>query len=48
MAEENITGRTVDQFVLQQMDSVSHLEALLLLWNGRPKYRLVDEMARAL
>ncbi|MCE9553300.1 MAG: hypothetical protein K8T91_07970 [Planctomycetes bacterium] len=48
MAEENITTRTVDQFVLQQIDSVSHLEALLLVWNGRPKVWSIREMAQSL
>lgn len=40
--------KEVDQFILQEMDTVPHLEALLLLWNSRPKEWTVDEMARAL
>lgn len=38
----------VDRFVLEQVDSVPHLEALLLLFNSRPKTWAVDEMAKAL
>ena len=38
----------VDRFLLEQIDSVPHLEALLLLWNSRPKAWSVDEMAKAL
>ena len=38
----------VDRFLLEQIDSVPHLEALLLLWNSRPKVWSVDEMAKAL
>jgi len=35
----------VRQFLLDQIDSVPHLEALLLLWNSRPKLWQADEMA---
>lgn len=38
----------VDQFVLEQIDTVPHLEALLLIWNSRPKNWSVQEMAHAL
>jgi hypothetical protein len=38
----------VDEFILREMDTVPHLEALLLLWNSRPKEWEVDEMAAAL
>jgi hypothetical protein len=38
----------VDEFVLREMDSVPHLEALLLLWSGRPKAWSTEEMAAAL
>lgn len=38
----------VDQFIIEQIDSVPHLEALLLLWNTRPKEWAIDDMARAL
>ena len=38
----------VDRFVVDQIDSVPHLEALLLLFNSRPKAWSAEEMARAL
>ncbi|HXT85642.1 MAG TPA: hypothetical protein VN745_01340 [Verrucomicrobiae bacterium] len=47
MSEEWVR-QAVDQFILNEVDSVPHLEALLLLWNTRPKQWPVDEMAKAL
>ncbi|MEO8369320.1 MAG: hypothetical protein ABI806_08975 [Candidatus Solibacter sp.] len=38
----------VDQFLRSQIDTVPHLEALLLLWNSRPKLWSVEEMAKVL
>lgn len=38
----------VDDFIVQQIDSVPHLEALLLIWNSRPRTWSVEEMGRAL
>jgi hypothetical protein len=38
----------VDRFVLEQIDSVPHLEALLLLFNSQPKAWSTDEMAKSL
>jgi hypothetical protein len=38
----------VDRFLLEYIDTVPHLEALLLLWNSRPKAWPVDQMAKAL
>jgi predicted ArsR family transcriptional regulator len=38
----------VDRFVIEQIDSVPHLEALLLLFNSRPKTWSADEMAKSL
>jgi len=38
----------VDRFVLEQIDSVPHLEALLLLFNSRPKAWSTDKMAKSL
>jgi len=38
----------VDQFVLEEIDSVPHLEALLLLWNSRPRAWPLENMAKAL
>ena len=38
----------MDQFIIEEIDSVPHLEALLLLWNTRPKRWPIEEIARAL
>lgn len=38
----------VDQFILEQFDTVPHLEALLLVWNRRPKAWSREEMAQSL
>ena len=46
--EDTPLAKEVDEFILQEMDTVPHLEALLLLWNSRPKEWTVEEMARAL
>lgn len=48
MGEHEFGIREVDQFLLEQIDTVPHLEALLLLWNSRPKEWLVEEMASLL
>lgn len=37
-----------DQFLLDEIESVPHLEALLLLWNSRPRLWSIEEMAGAL
>ena len=39
---------SVDRFIVEQIDSVPHLEALLLIWKSRPKQWSVEEMAAAL
>lgn len=46
--DENLRSRKVDQFVLDEIDSVPHLEALLLLWKNHPRSWAADELARAL
>jgi predicted ArsR family transcriptional regulator len=46
--EESSLRREVDRFILDLIDSVPHLEALLLLWNSRPKHWTIDELAHAL
>jgi predicted ArsR family transcriptional regulator len=38
----------VERFILVQIDSVPQLEALLLLFNSRPKTWSADEMGKAL
>jgi predicted transcriptional regulator len=38
----------VDRFILEQIDSVPHLEGLLQLFNSRPKVWSAEEMAAVL
>jgi len=38
----------VYQFIIDQIDSVPHLEALLLLWNSRPQPWTIDNLSRRL
>lgn len=38
----------VDRFIVDEIDSVPQLEALLLFWNNRPKVWSAESMARAL
>jgi hypothetical protein len=48
MREESPTNNQVDQFILEQIDTVPQLEALLLLWNKRPRAWRLEELAAAL
>ncbi len=48
MTEEEDTRRVVDRFVHDKIDTVAHLEALLLLWNSRPKSWTPEQMAKGL
>jgi hypothetical protein len=48
MKEETPDQDAVDRFILEQIDSVPHLEALLLIWNWRPKEWTSEEMAERL
>jgi hypothetical protein len=48
MTVEDAFRKQVDQFVSEVIDTVPHLEALLLLWNSRPRQWGVGEMAKAL
>lgn len=48
MTQDEDVSRAVDRFLLDQIDTVPHLEALLLLWNRRPKSCDVEEMAKDL
>jgi len=41
-------GPDVYEFILENIDSVPHLEALILLWNSRPVWWTVDELASRL
>ena len=45
--EQDSRRLQVDRFILEQIDSVPHLEALLLLFNSRPKVWSVAEMAKS-
>ncbi len=38
----------VDRFILTEIDSVPHLEALLLLFKSRPKTWSIDEMGQSI
>jgi DNA-binding IclR family transcriptional regulator len=46
--DESPAKLSVDQFILEQIETVPHLEALLLVWNRRPKCWSVTDMANAL
>ncbi|HZQ19971.1 MAG TPA: hypothetical protein VFA90_14735 [Terriglobales bacterium] len=48
MSEWKTRPEEVDQFILEQIDSVPHLEALLLIWRNRPKAWPLEIMAKAL
>lgn len=47
MTEDDLR-RQVDEFILNEIDTVPHLEALLLLWNRRPQGASLDELTKAL
>src|SRR3954467_10227902 len=46
--DENSTRNAVDEFILNEIDTVPHLEALLLLWNSRPQEWSFEAMASAI
>ncbi len=49
MADHHDSSREeVNEFLHDRIDTVPHLEALLLLWNSRPKAWSVEEMATSL
>jgi len=45
---ENPDKQEVDRFIVEEIDSVPHLEALLLVWRRRPNAWLAEEMAQML
>jgi hypothetical protein len=45
---DEIRKSQIDEFIVEQIDSVPHLEALLLLWNTRPKVWSAEQMAKSL
>jgi hypothetical protein len=42
------TDQEVERFIFEKIDSVPHLEALLLLWDTRPKIWSTEELAHRL
>jgi len=48
MGEQDHDRFDIDEFLRDQIDTVPHLEALLLLWNSRPKPWPVEHMAKGL
>lgn len=48
MAENTKGQNEVDQFLISRIDSVPHLEALLLVWRCRPKTWTLNELAERL
>jgi hypothetical protein len=48
MPEQPSPNQAVDDFIRRELDSVPHLEALLLLWNSRPKAWTASEIGAAL
>jgi hypothetical protein len=48
MTQSEDSRSNVDKFLLDRIDSIPHLEALLLLWNHRPRPWSVQEMAHGL
>lgn len=48
MDKSQISDDDVYRFILAQIESVPHLEALLLLWRSRPKTWTEAELARQL
>ena len=48
MGGERPFSKEVEEFILREVDSVPHLEALLQLWNSRPKRWSAEEVAAVL
>lgn len=48
MSEATVSEEEVYRFILHQIDSVPQMEALLLLWESRPKQWPEDEIAKRL
>lgn len=48
MTEQRQEDSEVDRFILEMIDSVPHLEALLLVWASRPKIWSDEEAAERL
>ncbi len=48
MTQEELIRKAVDEFIAEYIDTVPHLEALLILWNSRPREWRACEIAKAL
>ncbi len=48
MLEEDPDREEVDRFILGEIESVPHLEALLLMWKRQPDQWSIEQMAEAL
>src|SRR5262245_3332220 len=46
--EDNRDDQAVYRFIYKEIDSVPHLEALLLVWNSRPQPWSVENLAKRL
>lgn len=48
MEEKNPQRAEIDRFLLAEIDSIPHLEAVLLIWKSRPKQWSIDDLSRSL
>ena len=48
MADDNQQRSSVDDFIIDRIETVPHLEALLQLWNTRPKLWSAPEIGKTL
>jgi hypothetical protein len=48
MEEKSPQRAEFDRFLLAEIDSIPHLEAVLLIWKSRPKQWSVEELSRSL
>lgn len=48
MDEKNPQRFDIDRFLVAEIDSIPHLEAILLIWKSRPKRWSTEELSRSL
>jgi predicted ArsR family transcriptional regulator len=48
MTPKDVERQEIDHFIMEEVESVPHLEALLLLFNSRPKQWALQQMADSL
>jgi len=48
MTNSSISEEEVYTFVLDEIETVPHLEALLLLWNSRPQPWTIENLSKRL